>query len=119
MPRENRVITFTADEALQALRRFAEVIENKALPPDPVERLIFDSATGTVEIAGGHASGGSSRHVFSGQRLVQALAYWCVSCGISLPRRGVKATTIMKGELQLTVSLGDTETSLDLSRDAA
>jgi hypothetical protein len=119
VPRESRVITFTADEALQALRQFAEVIENKALPSDPAECLVFDGATGCVEIVGSHAAAGSSRHVFSGQRLVQALVYWCVSCGVSLPRRGVKAAQIIKGELQLTVSLDDTETSSERSREAA
>jgi hypothetical protein len=119
VPRENRVITFTADEVLQALRQFAEVIENKALPPDPAECLAFDGATGCVEIVGSHAAAGSSRHVFCGQRLVQALVYWCVSRGISLPRRGVKATQIIKSELQLTICLPDTETLAERSLDAA
>jgi hypothetical protein len=106
MPRENRVITFGADEALRALRQFAAVVENKPLPADPFETLAIDDFSSvTAEIVRGDRCGGSSRYVFSGERLVQALAYWCGSVGVPLPRRGHKAVQASNGELQLSITL--------------
>lgn len=106
MPRENRVITFGADEALRALRQFAAVVENKPLPNDPFEALAIDSFSSvTAEIVRGDGGSGSSRYVFSGERLVQALTYWCSSIGVPLPRRGHKTVQSSNGELQLSITL--------------
>jgi hypothetical protein len=106
MPRENRVITFGADEALRALRQFAAVVENKPLPTDPFEALAIDDFSSvTAEIVRGDGCSGSSRYVFSGERLVQALAYWCSSVGVPLPRRGHKVVQASNGELQLSITL--------------
>lgn len=106
MPRENRVITFGAEEALRALRQFAAVAENKPLPNDPFEALAIDSFSSvTAEIVRGDGLSGSSRHVFAGERLVQALTYWCSSIGIPLPRRGHKTVQASNGELQLSITL--------------
>jgi hypothetical protein len=111
MPRENRVITFTIDEALQALRQFAAVVENKPLPADPMECLSIDSSSVTAEIVRGYGYAGSGRYVFSGDRLVQALTYWCSSIGIPLPRRAEKSVQVLHGELQLSITLGDSSAS--------
>lgn len=106
MPRENRVITFGSDEALRALRQFAAVVENKAFSADPFESLSIDNFSSvTAEIVRGDGCSGSSRYVFSGERLVQALTYWCSSVGVPLPRRGHKAVQVTKGELQLSITL--------------
>ena len=59
----------------------------------------------SAEIVRGDRCGGSSRYVFSGERLVQALAYWCSSVGVPLPRRGHKAVQASNGELQLSITL--------------
>jgi hypothetical protein len=111
MPRENRVITFSTDEALQALRQFAAVVENKPLPADPIESLSIDSSSVTAEIIRGHGYAGSGRYVFSGERLVQALTYWCSSVGVPLPRRAEKSVQVLHGELQLSITLGDSSAS--------
>ena len=111
MPRENRVITFASDEALQALRQFAAVVENKPLPADPMESLSIDSSSVTAEIVRGDGYAGPGRYVFSGSRLVQALAYWCSSIGVPLPRRGEKSVQVLHGELQLSITLGDSSAS--------
>ena len=109
MPRENRVITFGADEALRALRQFAAVVENKPLPTDPFEALNIDSFSSvTAEIVRGDGLSGSSRHVFAGERLTQALTYWCSSVGVPLPRRGRKSVQASNGELQLSITLEST-----------
>jgi len=109
MPRENRVITFGADEALRALRQFAAVVENKPLPTDPFEALAIDSFSSvTAEIVRGDGCSGSSRYVFSGERLVQALTYYCSSVGVPLPRRGLKSVQASNGELQLSIMLDST-----------
>jgi hypothetical protein len=106
MPRENRVITFGADEALRALRQFAAVVENKPLPTDPFEALALDNFSSvTAEIVRGDGCSGSSRYVFSGERLVQALTYYCSSVGVPLPRRGHKTVQASHGELQLSITL--------------
>jgi hypothetical protein len=106
MPRENRVITFGADEALRALRQYAAVVENKPLPADPFESLAIDTFSSvTAEIVGANGYSGSSRYVFAGERLVQALAYWCSSVGVPLPRRGHKTVQASNGELQLSITL--------------
>jgi len=105
MPRENRVITFGTDEALRALRQFAAVVENKPLSPDPFEALAIDSFSVTAEIVRGDGCSGSSRYVFSGERLVQALACWCSAVGVPLPRRGHKTVQVSNGELQLSITL--------------
>jgi hypothetical protein len=107
MPRENRVITFTTDEALQALRQFAAVVENKPLSADPMESLSIDFSSVTAEIVRGDGYAGSGRYVFSGDRLVQALTYWCSSIGVPLPRRAEKSVKVLHGELQLSITLGD------------
>ncbi|MGH9202029.1 MAG: hypothetical protein ACRD2A_12440, partial [Vicinamibacterales bacterium] len=105
-PRENRVITFGADEALRALRQFAAVVENKPLPNDPFEALAIDNFSSvTAEIVRGDGCSGSSRYVFCGERLVQALTYWCSSIGVPLPRRGHKTVQSSNGELQLSITL--------------
>jgi hypothetical protein len=111
MPRENRVITFTTDEALQALRQFAAIVENKPLPVDPMEALSIDSSSVTAEIVRGDGYAGSGRYVFSGDRLVQALTYWCSSIGVPLPRRAAKSVQTLHGELQLSITLGDSSAS--------
>jgi hypothetical protein len=107
MPRENRVITFATDEALQALRQFAAVVENKPLPADPMESLSIDFSSVTAEIVRGNGCAGSGRYVFSGDRLVQALTYWCSAIGVPLPRRADKSVQVLHGELQLSITLGD------------
>src|SRR5262245_66121572 len=110
MPRENRVITFGADEALCALRQFAAVVENKPLPADPFESLVIDSFSSvTAEIVRGDGGSGSSRYVFSGERLVQALTCWCSSVGVPLPRLGHKTVQATNGELQLSITLESTQ----------
>lgn len=111
MPRENRVITFATDEVLQALRQFAAVVENKPLPADPMESLSIDFSSVTAEIVRGDGYAGSGRYVFSGERLVQALTYWCSSIGVPLPRRAEKAVQVLRGELQLSITLGDSRAS--------
>jgi len=106
MPREIRVITFGADEALAALRQFAAVVENRPLPADPFESLAIDTFSSvTAEIVGAGGYSGSSRYLFSGERLVQALTYWCSSIGVPLPRRGHKTVQASNGELQLSITL--------------
>jgi hypothetical protein len=107
MPRENRVITFSTDETLQALRQYAAVVENKPLPADPMESLAIDSSSMTAEIVRGDGYAGSGRSVFSGDRLVQALTYWCSSIGVPLPRRADKSVQVLHGELQLSITLSD------------
>ena len=110
MPRENRVITFGADEALRALRQFAAVVENKPLPVDPFESLTIDTFSSvTAEIVGAGGYSGSSRYLVSGERLVQALTYWCSSIGVPLPRRGHKTVQSSNGELQLSIKLDAAE----------
>ena len=109
MPRENRVITFGADEALRALRQFAAVVENKPLANDPFEALSIDTFSSvTAEIVRGDGGSASSRYVFAGERLVQALTYWCSSIGVPLPRRGRKSVQASNGELQLSITLDNT-----------
>jgi hypothetical protein len=106
MPRENRVITFSPDESLQALRHYAAVVENKPLPADPFESLAIDGpSSATAEIVRGDGCAGSGRYVFAGERLVQALTYWCSSIGIPLPRRAAKSVQVSNGELQLSILL--------------
>jgi hypothetical protein len=114
MPRENRVITFSTDEALRALRQYAAVIENRPLQSSPFETLAIDASSSTVtaEIIGGADFGGSSRFVFAGERLAQALTYYCSSIGIPLPRRGLKSVEVWNGELQLSILL-DESTAAD------
>jgi len=109
MPRENRVITFSTDEALRALHQYASVMENKPLPSSPFESLAIDASSSSVtaEIVGDTGFGGSSRYVFSGERLTQALTCYCASIGIPLPRRGLKAVEVWNGELQLSIMLGE------------
>lgn len=118
MPRENRVITFGSEEALQALRQYAAVVENKPLPADRFETLTIDGFSSvTAEIVGGAGCAGSSRYVFSGERLIQALTYWCSSVGVPLPRRGEKRVQVTDGELQLSITLDATKAAdrLDLA----
>ncbi len=120
MPRENRVITFGADEALRALRQFAAVVENKPLPADPFESLAIDTFSSvTAEIVGAGGYSGSSRYLFSGERLVQALTYWCSSIGVPLPRRGHKTVQSSNGELQLSITLDRSQEFGALARLAA
>jgi hypothetical protein len=113
MPRENRVITFALGESLLALRQFAAVVENKPLPADPFESLAIDgmSSSVTAEIVRSDGGAGSSRYVFSGERLVQALAYYCGSVGVPLPRRSAKTAQVLNGELQLSITLDASKTS--------
>lgn len=113
MPRENRVITFSVAETLRALHQYAAVMENKPLQASPFESLVIDasSASVTAEIVGGSGFGGSSRYVFNGERLAQALASYCSSIGIPLPRRGIKTVEVWNGELQLSILLHEKQES--------
>lgn len=118
MPREYRIITFSADEVRLALRQYAAVIENRPLAPMPFEGLAIDGSSAvTAELIGAAEFSGSSRYVFSGDRLAQALTYWCASIGIPLPRRGRKTVQAADGELQLLIKLEATTdpSSLDLA----
>lgn len=113
MPRENRVITFSIAEALRALHQYAAVMENKPLQSSPFESLIIDAASSSVtaEIVGDSGFGGSSRYAFTGERLAQALASYCSSIGIPLPRRGIKTVEVWNGELQLSILINDKQES--------
>ncbi len=120
MPREQRVITFTADEALKALRQYAQVVENRPFPADPAERLAIEpGAAAAAEIVSANGAAGSTRHVFAGERLVQALTFYCTSIRIPLPRRAEKIVQLRSGELQLVITLDAGNERLQLVADAA
>lgn len=113
MPRENRVITFSIAESLRALHQYASVMENKPLQASPFESLVIDASSSSVtaEIVGDSGFGGSSRYVFTGERLAQALTAYCGSLGIPMPRRGIKTVEVWNGELQLSILLQDKQES--------
>jgi hypothetical protein len=105
---------------LRALRQFAAVVENKPLPADAFEALSIDSFSSvTAEIVRGDGCSGSSRYVFTGERLVQALTYWCSSVGVPLPRRGRKTVKAKNGELQLSITLEGSQDSRSFAQLAA
>jgi hypothetical protein len=113
--REERLICFDREEALAALRFYAEYIERRPLAMSRFDRVELEGDdAASAEVVGTAGGGSSSRHVFSGDRLNSALVYWCLSRHVPLPRRGRRCVQIRNGELQLRIEL-DSKADLELS----
>jgi hypothetical protein len=104
--REERLICFDREEALAALRFYAEYIERRSLAMSRFDRVELEGDdAASAEVVGTAGGGSSSRHAFTGDRLSSALVYWCLSRHVSLPRRGPRRVQIRNGELQLRIEL--------------
>jgi hypothetical protein len=112
--REERLICFDREEALAALRFYAEYIERRPLAVSGCDRLELEGDDAVSAEVVGATGAGSSRHVFAGGRLNSALVYWCLSRRVPLPRRGRRCVQIRNGELQLRIEL-DGKTDAEIS----
>jgi hypothetical protein len=107
------LICFDREEALAALRFYAEYIERRPLAMSRFDRVELDGDdAASAEVVGANGTGSTSRHVFTGDRLSSALVYWCLSRHVPLPRRGRRRVQIRAGELQLRIELDSKDSSM-------